>query len=122
MRCIAVIEDNRDNRMLLEALLEDRYRIVEFDSGPAALAGLAEASPDVVLLDISMPGMDGPEVLKRMREDEALKDLPVIALTAHAMTGDREQFLAAGFDDYVAKPILDEATLLDAISRTLAPE
>jgi CheY-like chemotaxis protein len=72
-----------------------------------------------VLLDISLPEMDGTEVLERLRADPRFKNLPVIALTAHAMAGDREKFLALGFDDYVTKPILDETVLLDAISAAL---
>ena len=117
---IAVVEDNPDNRLLLEALLSDRYTIDEYEDGPAALVGMALAPPDLVLLDISLPEMDGPEVLKRLRAHPALKPLPVIALTAHAMTGDREKFLALGFDGYVTKPILDEE-LLFATIRTLLP-
>ncbi len=120
MKRIAVVEDNRDNRLVVEAILEDLYDLVEFPSGSAAVAGLAEAGPDLVLLDISLPEMDGTEVLKAIREDPALRHLPVVALTAHAMTGDRERYLALGFDDYVTKPILDEQVLLDAIERLLA--
>ena len=63
--------------------------------------------------------MDGTEVLRRMRADEQLRSLPVIALTAHAMTGDREKYIAAGFNDYVTKPIVDEVILLDAIKKLL---
>lgn len=116
---IALIEDNPDNRMLIAVLLEDEYEVVEFENGPDALAQLPAAPPSVVLLDISLPGMDGSEVLRAMRADPALQRVPVIALTAHAMSGDRERFLGSGFDDYVTKPIVDEAVLLGAIARLL---
>jgi len=119
MTTIAVVEDNADNRLLLQAILGDKYELSEYENGPDALRGIASARPDVVLLDISLPGMDGNEILKRIRQDSGLKDLPVIALTAHAMAGDREKFLAAGFDDYVTKPIVDEDLLFGAIERHL---
>jgi len=119
MPTLAVVEDNADNRLLLQAILGDTYELVEYENGPDALAGLARSRPDVVLLDISLPGMDGNEILQRIRADASLSNLPVIALTAHAMSGDREKFLAAGFDDYVTKPIVDENKLFDAIRRLL---
>lgn len=118
-KIIAHVEENLDNRLLVSAILEDRYRVVEYGSGPAALAGFREERPDLVLLDISMPGMDGTEVLARMRADPALAEVPVVALTAHAMEGDRERYMAQGFDGYVTKPIVDEGILLDAIERHL---
>lgn len=118
-RTVAVVEDNPDNRLLVQAILDDEYEIVEFESGIAALEGLGEAPPDVVLLDISLPEMDGSEVLRRMKEDPRLASIPVIALTAHAMAGDRERFLGEGFDEYVTKPIVDDALLLGAIARQL---
>jgi CheY-like chemotaxis protein len=117
---IAVVEDNADNRLLLHALLDGPYEIVEYENGSDALAGLRAARPDVVLLDISLPGMDGNEILANIRADNSLRTLPVIALTAHAMTGDREKYLANGFDDYVTKPIVDETILVRAIERGLA--
>lgn len=120
MTTVAVVEDNADNRLLLQALLGDRYDLVEFDNGAEALAGLSASLPDLVLLDISLPGMDGNEILSRIRQDERLRPLPVIALTAHAMSGDREKYLSAGFDDYITKPIVDESLLIDAIERSLA--
>jgi CheY-like chemotaxis protein len=120
VRTVAVVEDNPDNRLLLQALLEDRYRVVEFETGADALAGFGAETPDLVLLDVSLPGIDGTEVLARIRAAPALRTLPVIALTAHAMQGDREKLLAAGFDGYVAKPITDERVLLDAIEGLLA--
>lgn len=119
MKTVAVVEDNADNRLLLHALLDDSYRIVEFENGTDALAGLRADTPDLVLLDISLPGMDGNEILSHIRADAALRSLPVIALTAHAMSGDREKYLAAGFDDYVTKPIVDETILIGAIENGL---
>ena len=119
MTTIAVVEDNADNRLLLQALLGERYDLVEFDNGADALAGLSQSLPDLVLLDISLPGMDGNEILSRIRDDDRLRPLPVIALTAHAMSGDREKYLAAGFNDYITKPIVDESVLIEAIERWL---
>jgi len=114
-----VIEDNPDNRLLLQALLTDEYDIDEYEDGPSALAKLAAAPPTLVLLDISLPGMDGSEVLRRIRGTPELAALPVIALTAHAMSGDRERFLAEGFNGYVTKPIVDEDLLFTAIRALL---
>ena len=105
---IAVIEDNPDSLMLIEALLEDEFAVAIFEDGHAGLAGMRAARPDVVLLDISLPGKDGIAILGEIRFDAALQRRTVIALTAHAMQGDRERFLAAGFDDSLSKPIVDE--------------
>src|SRR5919201_1356592 len=107
MRKIAVVDDNADNRLIIRTILEDQYDILEFSTGIEAIEGFRKNKPDVVILDISLPEMDGTEILRRIREDSALHDLPVVALTAHAMVGDREKYLAAGFNDYIAKPILD---------------
>lgn len=119
MTTIAVVEDNADNRLLLQAILDGLYELVEYENGTDALAGLEASLPDLVLLDISLPGMDGNEILARIRADARLQKLPVIALTAHAMSGDREKYLAAGFNDYITKPIVDETILLSAIERWL---
>jgi len=119
MKKIAVVEDNPDNRLLVQVILESQYEIDEYENGFTALEGLHRQKPDLVLLDVSLPEMDGTEVLRRIRADDALRDLPVIALTAHAMTGDREKFIGAGFDDYVTKPIVDETLLLGAIEKLI---
>ena len=116
---IAVVEDNPDNRLLVSALLEDRYEIVEYETGKEAVSGIGKDEPDLVLLDISLPEMDGTEVLEWIRGPAGLADLPVIALTAHAMAGDREKYLSLGFDEYVTKPIVDEDVLTGAIERCL---
>ena len=117
---IAVVEDNIDNRLLVQALLDERYEISEYENGMEVVDGLADDIPDLVLLDISLPGMDGTEVLQWVRSQEQLRNLPVIALTAHAMSGDREKYLEMGFDEYVTKPIVDEEVLIGAIERLLA--
>lgn len=119
MKRIAVIEDNPDNRLLVRAILEDRYELLEYETGMKALAALPSDPPDLVLLDISLPEMDGGEVLEKIRATKSLAELPVIALTAHAMVGDRERFLATGFDEYISKPILDPEVLIDTIERLL---
>lgn len=101
MNKVAIVEDTPDNRALIEIFLDGLYLLSEYEDGPSALEGIRKDRPDLVLLDISLPGMDGVEVLQHIRNDAALRDLPVIAFTAHAMSGDRERFLGAGFDDYV---------------------
>jgi len=120
MTRVAVVEDNPDNRMLVQALLEDRYELSEYETGVDAVEGLAADLPDIVLLDISLPEMDGTEVLAWIRDQEELRDVPVIALTAHAMAGDREKYLSIGFNEYVTKPIVDEDVLIEAIERCLS--
>jgi CheY-like chemotaxis protein len=117
---VVLVEDHADNRMVMQLLLSDRYEVCGYESGPAALAALAAPGaaavvPDVLLTDIDMPEMDGLELLRRVRAMPALAGVPVLALTAHAMRGYREELLAAGFDGYVSKPIVDEAVLFAAI-------
>ena len=118
MKKIALVEDNADNRLLIQVVLADLFDVVSYENGQEALQGFAKDRPDLVLLDISLPKMDGNEVLRRIRADDAIRGLPVIALTAHAMAGDREKYLESGFDEYVTKPILDENVLISTIQRT----
>jgi two-component system cell cycle response regulator DivK len=119
MAVIAVVDDSRTIRYFLRVLLEGRHETVEYEDGAGALAGIAAGRPDLVLLDISLPDMDGTEVLERLRGDPALADLPVIALTGHAEDGDQARFLALGFDAYLTKPITDEGSFFGAIDRLL---
>ena len=119
MKRIVLIEDNPDNRLLIQVMVSGTHELAAFESGTAALAGIGKAPPDLVLLDISLPEMDGTEVLRRLRSDPGLRQIPVIALTAHAMSGDREKYLALGFDGYISKPILDGDILLEAIAAVL---
>jgi CheY-like chemotaxis protein len=118
MRKIAIIEDTEDNRDVLYYLLRDEFKVSRYSSGEEGLQHFALDPPDLIVMDIRLPGIDGIEVLKRVREDQRLRDIPILALTANAMSGDREKYLAAGFDEYAAKPIIDE--LLVTVRRLLA--
>jgi CheY-like chemotaxis protein len=117
---VALVEDNPDNRLLVQVILDDLYDLVEYDNGRDALEGLLASPPDVVLLDISLPELDGVEVLQRIRADARVARMRVIALTAHASVSDRDTYMRAGFDDYITKPLTDEKILLAAIERQLA--
>jgi CheY-like chemotaxis protein len=103
---VLVADDNPAARELVRESLADHVgSIMEAANGREALEKIREALPDLVLLDIQMPEMDGYAVLREIRADPALRELRVIALTAFAMQGDRERAIAAGFDDYVTKPV-----------------
>ncbi len=103
---ILVVEDNGKNMKLFrDVLLAKGYRTLEATSGEEAVALAVEHSPDLVLMDIQLPDIDGVAALGRLRADGRTASLPVLALTAQAMEGDRERFLAAGFDGYVSKPV-----------------
>ena len=112
---VAVVEDDPASRALIEAMLTPRYQIRTFATGVEALQAFENRAPDVVLLDVFLPEMNGIEILRRLRADERLRQLPVIAVSAHAMPGDRERFLQAGFDEYIGKPITRRAGLLEAL-------
>lgn len=119
MKKIALVEDNPDNMLLLKVILRDRFELQEYVNGNDAAEGIVSAPPDLVLMDISLPGLDGVQVLHEIRRHRQLDGLPVIALTAHAMVGDRERFLAEGFDYYIPKPIVGQEQLLRPIERFL---
>ena len=103
---IVLIEDNEKNRKLArDVLVHQGYRVVEAESGEDGLAAVGRERPDLILMDIHLPGIDGIEALRRLRADAATSTIPVIAVTASVMTHDRQKILAAGFDGYQSKPI-----------------
>ncbi len=103
---ILVVEDNEKNMKLVRDVLQATgYRTLEATTGGQAVDLAIEHGPDLVLMDIRLPDMDGLKALGRLRADERTASIPVLAVTAQAMQGDRERFLAAGFDDYVSKPV-----------------
>ncbi len=114
---ILVVEDNEKNMRLFRDILQATgYTPLEATSAGQALALAAEQAPALVLMDIQLPDMDGTEALERLREDERTARIPVLALTAQAMHGDRERFLEAGFDGYISKPV-DVAELVATVRR-----
>ena len=107
---ILVVEDNEKNMKLLRDVLQATgYRTLEASTGGQALMLATEHGPALVLMDVRLPDMDGVEALRRLRMDERTASIPVLAVTAQAMKGDRERFEEAGFDGYVSKPVdIDE--------------
>jgi two-component system, cell cycle response regulator DivK len=103
---VLVVEDNEKSMKLFrDVLLATGYRTLEATTGSEAVELAAEHAPDLVLMDIQLPDLDGVQALRQLRADERTAAIPVLAVTAQAMQGDREQFLAAGFDGYVSKPV-----------------
>jgi two-component system, cell cycle response regulator DivK len=103
---ILLVEDNDNNRLLIRDVLHvNGYRVAEAETAEDGLRMAAEQKPALILMDIQLPGMNGIEALQRLRADPATRTIPVIAVTASAMTQDRHQILAAGFDGYQSKPI-----------------
>ena len=103
---ILVVEDNQDNRELVVKVLKiNGYKVIEAVDGEEALEKTKTENPDLILMDLFIPKIDGYEVTRRLKSDKDLKHIPVIALTAHAMKGDMEVALAAGCDGYMPKPI-----------------
>jgi two-component system cell cycle response regulator DivK len=123
MSTILVIEDSQDNFDLIEDALEDAHELVHAKTGQEGLAQAETIRPDLIFLDMGLPGMDGWEVARRLKADHHLAAVPIIAVTAYAMTGDREKCFGAGCDDYLSKPIAvqDLVQLTDRhISRSAA--
>jgi len=108
---VLVAEDNPDDMLTTRAVLKDKYNILEAVDGEAVLEKAQSALPDLILMDIALPKMDGLTVVKFLKESETTKNIPVIALTARAMKGDREKTIRAGCDDYISKPIDPEMML-----------
>jgi CheY-like chemotaxis protein len=108
MKKILVVEDVDFNRDLIVQLLEDRYQVIEAVDGKEGIEIAQREKPELILMDLSLPVMDGWEATRRLKANPDLRSIPVIALTAHVMKGDEEKAIAAGCDDYLAKPINED--------------
>jgi two-component system, cell cycle response regulator DivK len=118
---ILIAEDNGVNRELLRELLEMRgYEVFEAVNGQEALDMIAQAKPDLLILDIGMPVLDGFGAIEKIRADPEWKHLPALAATAYAMRGDRDRVLQSGFNGYISKPIHAAALTLE-IDRLMGP-
>jgi two-component system, cell cycle response regulator DivK len=103
---LLIVDDNEDSReLIVKALRQSGYVIVQAADGEEALAKAFSEKPDLILMDRSLPKIDGLEVTRRLKRDEEFKRVPIVAVTAHAMRGDREKALEAGCDGYIAKPV-----------------
>ena len=108
---ILIVDDTEFNRDLVVQLLEEDYDMVIAENGEEALTITEKERPDLILMDLGMPVMDGWEATRKLKANDALKHIPVIAVTSHAMVGDEIDARKAGCDDYLSKPIDDEALL-----------
>jgi len=118
MKRILVIEDHELNMDLLVQLLEDDYEVLTARDGAAGLEMALAECPDLILMDLSLPVIDGWEVARRLKAQSSVSEVPVIALTAHAMRGDEEKARECGCDEYLTKP-LDEDLLFEKLDRLL---
>ena len=116
---ILVVDDTDLNRDLVVQLLEDEYDTVIAENGEEALQRADQERPDLILMDLGMPVMDGWEATRRLKANDDLRHIPVIAVTSHAMVGDEIEARRAGCDDYLPKPI-DEDLLIKKIKRLLS--
>ena len=103
-KCILLVEDEEDNMQILRDLLVGEYELIEADNGEKALAAVAKQRPDLILMDIQLPIMDGYEATRRLKADPALRSIPIIAITSYALGEDEKRARGAGCDDFVAKP------------------
>ena len=108
MKKILVIEDVEFNRDLLVQLLEDEYEVMTAADGAEGIRLAESVFPDLILMDLSLPVVDGWEAIRRIKAHGVLKSIPIIALSAHAMTGDEEKALQCGCDDYLSKPLHED--------------
>jgi CheY-like chemotaxis protein len=104
MKKILIIEDNEDNMDLCTFVLKDKYDVLTSYNGTDGLNKIHNEKPDLILLDLSLPDMDGLDIAKKIKSDDDLKSTPVIALTAHGLDGDREKALESGCDEFIEKP------------------
>jgi two-component system cell cycle response regulator DivK len=118
MKRILVVEDVEFNRDLIVQLLEDEYEILTATNGAEGVEVAERERPDLILMDLSLPVMDGWEATRRIKAQVALQGIPIIALSAHAMKGDEDRARQSGCDDYLSKP-LDEDLLFQKLAKLL---
>ena len=122
MKTALVIEDNEDNMKLITFILEKNgYSTIKAENGKMGIELALKEKPDFILLDIQLPDIDGLEVLKELRSSEINGEIPIIAITSYAMSGDRERMIEAGCNGYLEKPI-DPANIMNQINKVIGEE
>lgn len=121
MRTILLVEDVALNRDLMVQLLEDRYQILQAGDGYQAIAIALQRNPDMIIMDLSLPVLDGWKTIKTLKANPRTRHIPIIALTAHAMAGDKEKAMTLGCEEYITKPV-DERLLFKAVEGLLQEE
>lgn len=120
-KTILIVEDNEDNLMVYRTILEHvGYAVIEARDGEEGIARAREEHPDLILMDISIPRIDGWEATRRLKKNEETRDIPIIALTAHALEEDREKALRVGCDGYLAKPV-EPRRVVEEVKRYVGP-
>ncbi len=120
-KTILIVEDNEDNLMVYRTILEHvGYGVIEARDGEEGIARAREHHPDLILMDISIPKIDGWEATRRLKEEEDTREIPIIALTAHALEEDREKALRVGCDGYLAKPV-EPRRVVEEVQRYVGP-
>jgi len=118
VKTILLVEDVPLNRDLMVQLLEDKFHILQAEDGFQAIAIALQSNPDMIMMDLSLPGLDGWKTIKTLKTNPSTKHIPIIALTAHAMSGDKERVMGLGCVDYISKPV-DERLLFKALQSIL---
>lgn len=120
-KTVLLVEDNEDNLLVYRTILEHvGYRVLEARDGEEGVGSARAAHPDIILMDISIPKIDGWEATRRLKADDSTRDIPVVALTAHALEEDRERALLAGCDGYLAKPV-EPRRVVQEVERFIGP-
>lgn len=120
-KTILLVEDNEDNLVVYRTILEHvGYRVIEARDGEEGVSRAIQERPDLILMDISIPKIDGWEATRRLKADDRTRDIPIIALTAHALEEDREKAMRAGCDGYLAKPI-EPRRVVEEVQRFIGP-
>ena len=120
-KTILIVEDNEDNLVVYRTILEHvGYEVIEARDGEEGISRANEEHPDLILMDISIPKIDGWEATRRLKSEEATREIPIIALTAHALEEDREKALRVGCDGYLAKPV-EPRRVVQEVERFVGP-
>jgi CheY-like chemotaxis protein len=108
MAMVLLVEDNLTNRKLLRDILEIKFDVLEAESAESAAEVLKDHQPDIIFMDLQLPGMDGLTFIRRLKRDPATRPIPIVAISAHAMASDIQEALASGCAEYVTKPLLED--------------